>query len=349
MKVLLHASRRGPQCEEPPLRRAGFSVVTLPEHFSKKNKLIKFLGLIYTAKKERPDVILIDLAGLVLVSAYILSLLFRIPLAVRVRANIWSIYEEMKTYLGFHKIIYQFVLLKINEAIFKRADRLLCVSEYLKRVLQQNGVQKEKIRVLHLFIDHKRFYPGKEKVGIIQLLSVTNFSFKLKSEAALAVLPQIDNILTRHKNVCYKIAGRGAFSKLLQKELRQLKNADRVHYLGYHENVENLFAESDIFLHYSYLDGMPTVVLEAMSCALPVVANKYNGMVEQVEHGVTGFLVDDLSSLEDALESLIKNEKTRKAFGERGRSRILKEFTLDFISSCYQKEIGELVKDKTES
>lgn len=348
MKVLLHASRRGPQCEEPPLRRAGFSVVTLPEHLLKKNKLIKFFGLIYTAKKERPDMILIDLAGLILVCAYIVSLLFRIPLAVRVRANIWAIYEEMKTYSGFHERIYQSIIFKMDEAIYKRADRLLCVSEYLKGVLEQNGVQKEKIRVLHLFIDHQRFLPGKGKEGIIQLLSVTNFSFKLKSEAALAVLPQIDNILTRHKNVCYKIAGKGIFSGLLQKELQHLKNYDRVHYLGYHENVEDLFAESDIFLHYSYLDGMPTVVLEAMLCALPVVANRYNGMVEQVEHGVTGFLVDDLSSLEDVLESLIKNEKKRKAFGERGRSRILKEFTLDFISSCYQKEIEELVK-KNES
>ena len=109
--------------------------------------------------------------------------------------------------------------------------------------------------------------------------------------------------------------------------------------------IEDLFLESDILLHLSKLDGYPAAVVEAMSCELPVVANRYEAMMEQIEHGVTGFLVDSSFLLRDALELLITDEETRRRMGQKGRLHVKKNLDIGIIAENYKREIENLMKD----
>ncbi|MGC1121724.1 MAG: glycosyltransferase family 4 protein [Candidatus Methanofastidiosia archaeon] len=339
-KILVHTSPRGFRIEEP-LMNAGYSVVKIPDN---QHKSLKLLNLMRVIAQENPRIILVDSAGLMLISAFFLSKLFRIPLIVRMRADIWVIYREQKEYNNLFIRVYEWVLLISCEAILRRAARIFSVSEYLKGVMKEKGIQAEKIRVMPFPIDCTRFHPEKKEDHNITLLSVANLTFKRKTEGLLEILPVIHEVISKHQNIRYLIAGGGRFSELLKESLLTLKN-EHIVYLGFQNEIENLFSRADIFIHYSYLDAYPSVVLEAMASGLPVIANRFGGMTEQVE-SETGALVEDTHAFRRALEQLIENKDMRVAMGKKGRSNVSERFSMNRIKECYAGEIDEILTNK---
>jgi glycosyltransferase involved in cell wall biosynthesis len=344
-KVLIHTGKRGPRIEKP-LIHAGYSVVGIPGRMIRKNKMLKLMNLTKIIAREDPDLIFVDSAGLMLLAAYALSRVFRIPLLLRVRADIWSIYDEQREYLGFLKGVYEHILLIISERLYRRSERLFCVSEYLKKILSGKGIEKEKIRVLRFSVDTRRFHPAERDDGRITLLSITNFSYRRKIEGLIEILPVVDDVMSQYENIQYLIAGKGKFSQLFKENLETMINKDRVTYLGYQETVETLHAGADIFIHYSFLDTSPAVVLEAMACGTPVIANRYDGMIEQIQEGVTGFLVDGKSSFRKALETLIREKKMREEMGKKGRSFVVETYNISHVAACFKKEIDEVLSTR---
>ena len=77
-------------------------------------------------------------------------------------------------------------------------------------------------------------------------------------------------------------------------------------------------------------EGIPVVLMEAMSCGLPVVASRLSGIPELVEHEVEGLLVPpgDPTALADAIERLVADPGLRARLGAAARRRIEREFDL---------------------
>jgi colanic acid/amylovoran biosynthesis glycosyltransferase len=103
------------------------------------------------------------------------------------------------------------------------------------------------------------------------------------------------------------------------------------------ETVKEVMSQSDIFVLNSRTDksgdmeGLPNVLLEAMSLELPVVSTLHAGIPSLVESNVNGLLVPekDNQALYDALETLVLNEDMRKSFGQCGRKTILERYTIE--------------------
>jgi glycosyltransferase involved in cell wall biosynthesis len=80
--------------------------------------------------------------------------------------------------------------------------------------------------------------------------------------------------------------------------------------------------------------------VEAMRAGLPVIASRVGGLVEVVEHGVTGLLVEPGSrALVDAIRSV--GTESLRSMGEAGRQRFAEHFTLDRmhaqLTALYQR------------
>jgi glycosyltransferase involved in cell wall biosynthesis len=335
--ILLHTGERRSRIETP-LRHAGYTVVGIKRPAA---KLLKFLGLINIIREKHPNLIMVDSAGYMCIAAYILSRLFNISFIIRVRADVWAIYEEQKEYCSTAAQVYEYLLLTVCTALFKRAARLFTVSEYLKNVIKEKGIKEEKIRVMRTAIDCDRFRPGKgEKKGII-LLSVSNLTFKKKTEGIIDIIPVIDEIISQYNTVEYYIAGRGQFSYMVVNALKTVTNKDKMHFVGFKKDIETLYSQADIYVHYSHLDAYPTAVLEAMASGLPVIATRKGGIVEQVKE-TTGFLVDD-TTVKKALRTLIENKSLQKTMGETGRALVKESLNLSCIAQQYKKEIDEVL------
>ncbi len=98
---------------------------------------------------------------------------------------------------------------------------------------------------------------------------------------------------------------------------------ERLRLLGYRTDVAAILAASDIFVLPSHFEGLPMSVIEAMLCALPVVATDIRGPREQVVPGQTGLLVPPatIKPLADALASLARDAARRTRYGAAGRAR----------------------------
>src|SRR5215831_19399852 len=146
--------------------------------------------------------------------------------------------------------------------------------------------------------------------------------------------------LARHGvNFACEIIGDGPLRDRLQTKIKQLDLSSRVNLLGsLSQNIvlEKLQA-ADVFALASTTDDkgatdvFPTVILEAMASARPVVSTRLAGIPELVMDGQTGILVSpgDSTALAQPLEQLIRDPQLRLRYGRAGRSRIEQHFRIE--------------------
>jgi len=79
------------------------------------------------------------------------------------------------------------------------------------------------------------------------------------------------------------------------------------------------------------MDNLPTAIMEAMACALPVVSTDVGGVAEMVRDGETGLLVsqNDPIATAEALNRLITNPELAQSFGRKGRERAKEVFSIE--------------------
>ena len=121
---------------------------------------------------------------------------------------------------------------------------------------------------------------------------------------------------------------------------------NRVHYFT-HQNPEQmrlLYAACDAVLVPSLcLDCFPTVCLEGMSCARPVLATSWGGAKEAVENGKTGWVLNplDASAWARCMQQCIENPEACKRMGEAGRARMQEHFSLSRFLQELKKSYHE--------
>lgn len=127
------------------------------------------------------------------------------------------------------------------------------------------------------------------------------------------------------------IVGEGELRTDLENLAAERGLADSVHLPGHREDARMLLDAADVFALPSRSEGMPLALIEAMEAGVPVVATRVIGSTEVVVHGETGLLVpaEDAEMLAAALAQLLGNEDRRARYGEAGRGRYLREFTVD--------------------
>src|SRR6266508_2905331 len=136
-----------------------------------------------------------------------------------------------------------------------------------------------------------------------------------------------------------EIIGDGPLRDELQAKIDMLKLSHRVKLLGSLSQgavieklrVADIFALASVTDRQGASDVFPTVIIEAMAAARPVVSTRLAGIPELVADGETGFLVapGDPSALAQALEELIQDPELRSSYGRAGRARIEQHFRIE--------------------
>ena len=94
------------------------------------------------------------------------------------------------------------------------------------------------------------------------------------------------------------------------------------------ERMPELYAEHDILLFPSLMEGLPTVVLEAMASGMPVITTETCGMPDVVEHEYNGLLLPpaDAAAIEAAVARLASSVELRQKLGAAARET-MKRYT----------------------
>jgi glycosyltransferase involved in cell wall biosynthesis len=148
----------------------------------------------------------------------------------------------------------------------------------------------------------------------------------LGSVSRLVSQKRLDRLLEAmvflHEDAHLAIAGEGPLRGALGQHARTLRLRDRVHFLGYQQNIAPLMDAVDALVIASDREGMSGVMLQAMSRGVPVVSTDVSGALEALEPGtngrapglVTGFTPPEIAS---ALNSVLYD---RDLLDEMGRA-----------------------------
>jgi len=103
---------------------------------------------------------------------------------------------------------------------------------------------------------------------------------------------------------------------------------------GWHDDMAEVIAQASIIcLPTRYKEGLPRLLVEAGACARPVVTTDIPGCRMIVRNGENGQMIPpgNISALEAALISLIKDPALRQKMGARGREIVEQEFSVDSV------------------
>lgn len=110
----------------------------------------------------------------------------------------------------------------------------------------------------------------------------------------------------------------------LERQIAQSNLSEAVRFIGAVPDARELISAADILLLSSDHEGMPNVVLEAMSTSVPAVVTRVNAVADLIEHGTTGFIADhDADELARYVVHLARDCGLRRQIGERARSAVM--------------------------
>jgi glycosyltransferase involved in cell wall biosynthesis len=155
-----------------------------------------------------------------------------------------------------------------------------------------------------------------------RLVPLKGLMHLLRSVASLA--PQFPDLRL-------EIAGQGPQRDELEDEARRLGLTGRMRFLGWQQNLGQVFRDWDVFAMPSLEEGFGMAALEAMAAGLPVVATSAGGLAELIEDGETGYLVPpaDVAGLTERLRLLVLDPERRRTMGAAARNRVRLHFAAD--------------------
>ena len=130
-------------------------------------------------------------------------------------------------------------------------------------------------------------------------------------------------------NVHLVLVGEGPDELMLKENVKKFGLSDNVSFFEFTREPVYIFERLDILVLSSlYKEGLPNVILEAMSMNLPVVSSRLAGVPEVVKNGETGFMVEpgNKDELTEAIVKLCSDVVVLKQIGDNGRRMMEEKF-----------------------
>jgi glycosyltransferase involved in cell wall biosynthesis len=199
--------------------------------------------------------------------------------------------------------------------IWRRADRLICVSEVMKSYYKK-WFSSSKLEVTYNGITESdnSFIPEEGYLSIIS--SFKSRGLKVIGSAGILTrikgIEQILKLISKEKKLALVIIGKGRELHNLQRMAKKLEITDRCFFCGFRSNAVNYFGYFDLFIIPSRSEGFGLVLIEAVQKKIPVVCSDIEVFRELFNPDeVTFFKLDDIRSLAEAIQSALENGKKK--------------------------------------
>lgn len=176
---------------------------------------------------------------------------------------------------------------------------------------------------------------------------VGNFTRKKDQGSLISIMPELRKKFPKLQLV---LVGRGEKQSYLQQIVDSLGLQDNVIFVTDCNNPESLIKASRVGLLLSPEgEGLSNVIIEYMALGKPVIASSLGGNCELVDHGTTGFLVNNGNheKLIDYITRLLSNSVLAQNMGMAGKSKISRDFTITKMVSQYEALYSSLINRTT--
>jgi len=246
----------------------------------------------------------------------------------------------------------------VYNVLFKKGDLFTANTNFTRQKVIKLGCDKNKIKILPvgLKIERFKFYPRKVQHGeSIEILTVGRLVEEKGHEYAIRAIAEV---VKKHKNTEYIIAGDGYLRNSLENLSLELGIHKRVNFLGAVDQNEvlQLYHNVKIFILPSIRarngaeEGQGLVLQEAQSSGPPIISTFVGGIPEGVIDGKSGFLVPEknIDALAEKLEYLIGHPEIWLEMGECGRKYVEEKYDMKKLNKKLVEIYQNLIESKYE-
>lgn len=238
----------------------------------------------------------------------------------------WMLYYPVEKWLA-HKTD---VLITINKEDYKRAQKFKAgkivyvpgVGIDLNRFNKQGDREKKKKELglsdnAFVLLSVGELIPRKNHIVVLNALN------KLKETGKLGAIQ-------------YLICGGGELSTALQTKVKDFGLESYVHFLGYRNDVNEIYNAADLFLFMSLQEGLPVALMEAMASGLPVICSDIRGNRDLISKDINGEIISNSTdSVVKAILKLKENTLLREQYALAAFQTIKKYDLLSIKSKIY--------------
>jgi N-acetyl-alpha-D-glucosaminyl L-malate synthase BshA len=229
------------------------------------------------------------------------------------------------TLVGRDKTYAPVVAFSINQS-----DVITAVSNNLREETYSSFHIEKEIEVIHNFVDVSRFdkkpidafrkviAPQNERI----LMHASNFRKIKRVQDVIRIFSEVNAIIPSK----LLLVGDGPERPLAEELARELNICDHVRFLGKQQDMEEIYAVTDLFLLPSEYESFGLAALEAMAAGAAVVSSNAGGLPEVIEHGVCGYMaaVGDVKAMSAYALDILKDEERLTQFKNAAKEQARK-------------------------
>lgn len=217
------------------------------------------------------------------------------------------------------------------------ADKIITISDGTRARFSEKNIDKfeGKFKTIYTGLDLSKYdcelRDDNNEPGI-QIAQVGTIHPRKRPDLLIHAVGQIEDQLPKY-NITFagKIPDQNNnnYYNKLTELCKKYGIRDNVTFLGWHKEIPELLAQTDIHVLPSESEGLPRSVLEASAMRVPTVATPAGGTDEIINHGETGFIVpfDNSEQLGSSILLLAQNHEKRTSMGKKAREDVKKRFT----------------------
>lgn len=233
----------------------------------------------------------------------------------------------------------------VQRYLFKRANKTVSLGGQLTSILEK-VISKDQITVLPNAVSisngiKEKQFPDSKESEPTKVLFVGRFAANKGIHLLVEAISQLNDQGYKSRFE-FHFAGKGP----LYKGYKRKYSFQNVKFWGFvsDEKLEELYKSSHLFILPTLFEGMPTVVLEAMSKQLPIIVSNTGATSEQVDEK-NGYLIkkNNVGEIKRALlnfQSLSADEK--KNMGRKSYKKVTERFTWEKVAEQHYQLFTEL-------
>ena len=233
----------------------------------------------------------------------------------------------------------------LTHLAFRNFHMIACGDGVKKSLVQGLGFNERRVKVICNGVKLS-FEEVRSVEEIVQAKSkgymVAGMIGRLSKEKGTSyLLEAIDNM--SFQEIVFLIVGTGPDEHALKGKAEEMKCSDRIVFLGYRQDVHNLLKQMDFIVQPSLQEGLPLVLIEAMSEGKTAVATDIEGNAEVVRDHVNGLLVPpaDGKHMAKALDEMCRSDRT--LYENNAKETYQKRFSFEAFREQYVEFYEKLI------
>lgn len=239
---------------------------------------------------------------------------------------------------------------RLNQ-IARQASTIISITQEISEELRKAGIDESKVIQLPNSVDSDEFCPvsDEEKVALRKALNlpldvpIAVYVGRLVDGKGLEDLIEAWGRLSLEAYLI--VIGTGDLETALRQQAEQL-SLNTVQFVGFKTNISEYLQACDVWTLPSYSEGVPISLLEAMSCAMPIVTTPVGGIPEIIKHEVNGRLIPPgkVDLLAEALSQTLKLDQSTHQLGLGARQTILERYSINISAQSYLSLYNRFLK-----